>query len=204
MSGKTTVLVNLLMHEEGWGGGLFDRVHIVSPTIHQDSKWGLISTSGVRSASWTPQVQKEVEHFLEEDEEVSESGRPLEQLIIFDDFIGQGVEEYVSRMATRYRWSHINFVMSGQKLTALPPVVRNNTSHFFIWRSDGLELDRMSDELRGLNTRELFREMCRRAWTSNGGYGFLVVDRRPSMPRLMYRANFGEVLTPVVPMLREE
>jgi hypothetical protein len=196
-AGKTTVIINMLMQNGGWRG-FFDEIVIISPTVKRDSKWELINTTGERFDHWDEEVEHELEAVLKKGEMIAEGAPTRHVLFILDDFIGQGVgmtrNSFFGRLSTRYRWSNCSIIFSGQKMTELGPLVRNNATHFMIWPTkSGREITTLEHELRGTLPAQSFRRLLLAAWREP--HSFLTVERK-APPQSAYRRCFEEILVP--------
>lgn len=192
-SGKTTLLINLLLNEAAWNK-VFHQVIVISPTVDRDSKWDLIRNKR-RFAHWDRTVQEELEQLIDSNAARDAPGRIL---ILFDDFLGENLDlktGFLADLATSFRHKHVSLIFSGQKMTALSTVIRANASHFFIWpATSGREVDTIVHELRGTLRDDEFRRLVTHVWSTPRTP--LVVDMWAPQ-RTRYRRGFEEIVYPV-------
>ena len=141
-SGKTTTFVNLL-YDDNFYREMFDSVVIFSPTIHNDLTWKVAlddDTVTIYSGEELENIDDTMEHLykiqLDRVREAEEAGNsPPHMLMIIDDCLGLLGKKF-NRLVTRHRHPRLSIMVSTQNFRALNLQVRQNSSHYMIYRTN--------------------------------------------------------------------
>lgn len=204
-SGKTTLLVNLLLRRVFGVLVHYETIHVLSPTCKSDSSWDMLQpgtyhrfklkcADGKKRKTADIQLhdvldEPALERMMEEQLELPSSERK-NVLIILDDFASDLRDtQTLARLAMRGRHSKIWLWISTQMYKRIPRVVRVNMPYYIFFAVNANELKTISAELATSSATEfenLFNE-C----TSNAFSFFCVNSKLP--PRQRYACNFKKI-----------
>jgi hypothetical protein len=154
-SGKSVVINNLCLRDEMLRG-LFEEILIISPTIHSDSSSRFLIQEAGKENVYEAYSEDIIQGLINSVKDKDKHERSM-KLIILDDVIGS-IPKYnslVYNLTSKARHWSISMIISSQNLRELPPVCRNNTTHWAFFRSGNLkEIEKMMEELGSLGSKE--------------------------------------------------
>ncbi len=154
-SGKSVVINNLVLRDEMLRG-LFKDIVIISPTIHSDSSSRFLIHEVGKENVYEAYSEEIIHGIINEVKDQEKHERSM-KLIILDDVIGS-IPKYnslVYNLTSKARHWSISMIISSQNLRELPPVCRNNTTHWGFFRSGNLkEVEKMLEEMGSLGSKE--------------------------------------------------
>jgi hypothetical protein len=179
MSGKSTILCNLMQHKlKGFKNLLngLDTVYLYSPTAESDEtfRFALKHDNLILMNKYTDESLKEI---LDYQEEFPPEKRPRIG-ILFDDFIAFGntnPRSLMFRLVTFYRHLNIKVLYySTQHFVSVPPVVRNNLNYCLLSRTFGdKEKEKIKEQFQG-RFKNILKNL--EDATSECQYDFLYLD----------------------------
>ena len=128
-SGKSVVINNLILRDEMLRG-LFERILIISPTIHSDSSSRFLIAEAGKENVYEAYSEQIIQELIDSVKDKEKHERSM-KLIILDDVIGS-IPKYnslVYNLTSKARHWSISMIISTQNLRELPPVCRNNTTN---------------------------------------------------------------------------
>ena len=154
-SGKSVVINNLILRDEMLRG-LFEQILIISPTIHSDSSSRYLIKEVGKENVYEAYSEQIIQGLIGSVKDKEKHERSM-KLIILDDVIGS-IPKYnslVYNLTSKARHWSISMIISTQNLRELPPVCRNNTTHWAFFRSGNLkEVGKMMEEMGSLGSPE--------------------------------------------------
>jgi hypothetical protein len=154
-SGKSVVISNLVLRDE-FMRGLFGEIIIISPTIHSDSTARYLINEVGKDKVYEAYSEQIIQDLIDSVKDKEKHEREM-KLIILDDVIGS-IPKYnslVYNLTSKARHWSISMIISTQNLRELPPVCRNNTTHWAFFRSGNLkEIGKMMEEMGSLGSPE--------------------------------------------------
>ena len=154
-SGKSVVINNLILRDEMLRG-LFEQILIISPTIHSDSSSRYLISEAGKENVYEAYSEDIIQGLINSVKDKEKHERSM-KLIILDDVIGS-IPKYNSliyNLTSKARHWSISMIISTQNLRELPPVCRNNTTHWGFFRSGNLkEVEKMMEELGSLGSKD--------------------------------------------------
>jgi len=154
-SGKSVVINNLVLRDEMLRG-LFEQVLIISPTIHSDSSSRYLIAEVGKENVYEAYAEDIIQGLIDSVKDKEKHERSM-KLIILDDVIGS-IPKYNSliyNLTSKARHWSISMIISSQNIRELPPVCRNNTTHWAFFRSGNLkEVEKMLEEMGSLGSKE--------------------------------------------------
>ena len=154
-SGKSVVINNLILRDE-MHRGLYERILIISPTIHSDSSSRFLIAEAGKENVYEAYSEQIIQDLIDSVKDKSKHERSM-TLVILDDVIGS-IPKYnslVYNLTSKARHWSISMIISTQNLRELPPVCRNNTTHWAFFRSGNLkEIEKMMEEMGSLGSKE--------------------------------------------------
>ena len=152
-SGKSVVINNLVLRDE-FMRGLFSEITIISPTIYSDSSSRFLIHEVGKENVYEAYSEDIIQNLINSVKDKEKHERDM-RLIILDDVIGS-IPKYnslVYNLTSKARHWSINMIISTQNLRELPPVCRNNTTHWAFFRSGNLkEVGKMMEEMGSLGS----------------------------------------------------
>lgn len=203
LSGKTTIILNLLLNPQFKYDKLFegDNIFIVSNN-KLDNKLEMMS----EKLDIPPENRMIYDEFaLEtlyehlEDEfmkETIEGGKPANRLIIFDDCGYSGSLKnkqhgIISKLVCNAR--HLNFsqIYTSQRFSQVSTTLRTNLTGAILFNTSSKELDLISEDMNYLNTHKEFVKMFRTV--TKEPRSFLVVNFSNPIESLYMNSNFEAI-----------
>ena len=206
-SGKTTMIVNLLLRKVFGVIVHYEVVHIFSPTCRSDASWDLVQedvyrphkikcADGKRRMTAEIQLhdtfdQDHIQELLTEQEALPKKERP-NTLMIIDDFASDFRDTQVmSRLAMRGRHSRMFLWISTQLYRKIPRSIRVNMPYYIFFQVNQNELKTIAEELATSKIQDFIKvfQQC-----TNKAYSFFCVNMKKSV-RERYWCNFTTPLT---------
>ena len=176
--GKTTTLISMLL---GPYRGIFDQIHVFSPSVEIDSAWAPVREyaqhleGSTFHAEWDEQALKNTMDTQREKIKRlkdAKTKKPLPQILtIIDDFadrpdIMHNSNNILTTMFVRGRHLGSSCWLSSQKLTAIAQVARVNFRFMCIWRLRNFrEVQSLMEELSAIYPVSVLHEMYETAIT---------------------------------------
>ena len=190
-SGKTTLINNLLLNKNMWGGdnckGAFDEVYIFSPSIHLDDSCRFLREHFITFDMYSDEKLQEI---LDEQMTYEKKKMP-KVMIVIDDSVGMiHSNSTLNHFLSRYRHWNTSVILSTQAFRALAPIARTNTTHSMIFAvPNENEFNKLDDEFGGIYGGQ-FRKLYEEA--TNEKFHFLYLKLR-ELPAEAYK-NFTRKL----------
>jgi len=176
--GKTTTLIAMLL---GPYRGIFDQVHVFSPSVDIDSAWVPVKEFAHHlegSSFHSEWDETALRHIMDEQRNKikqlkdAKTKKPLPQVLtIIDDFadrwdIMHSASNILTTLFIRGRHFGSSCWVSSQKLTAISQVARVNFRFLLVWRLRNLkEIQSLLEELSALYPIQVLHEMYQTAIT---------------------------------------
>ncbi len=172
LSGKSTVILNLLLRDSFYKDHFKgENIYIISNN-KMDNKMRILKTEKDIDPSHFMEFSEEnLEMIYEEVEEkvleaVADGKKPPNSIVIVDD-CAQALKEKMngtlSRIATQGRHINMSLIVTSQKWSLLPTVLRCNASGAILFGNSAKEVDAMADDLNYLDSKKEFVKMFRKA-----------------------------------------
>jgi hypothetical protein len=186
--GKTTTLISMLL---GPYRGIFNEVHVFSPSVHIDSAWAPVKqfAGHLENSSFNDEWDEEaLRQILDRQRDRirqmkdAKSKKPLPQILtIIDDFadrsdILHSRSGILTTLFIRGRHFGSSCWVSSQKLTAIASVARVNFRFLLVWRlRNQKEIIALMEELSALYPMQVLHEMFETA-ISDEQHSFWYID----------------------------
>jgi hypothetical protein len=170
--GKTTTLISMLL---GPYRGIFDEVHVFSPSVHIDSAWASVKefAGHLENSSFNDEWDEDaLRQILDRQRDKirqlkdAKSKKPLPQILtIIDDFadrsdILHSRSGILTTLFIRGRHFGSSCWVSSQKLTAIASVARVNFRFLLVWRlRNQKEIIALMEELSAIYPMQVLHEM---------------------------------------------
>ena len=187
-SGKTNLMLNLLLHENGLR---FKNLYVYSKSLNQNKYRYLKEV-----ISATPELSY---HEFSDREDVIKPENALENSIIIFDDVSTCAQDTMREYYTRGRHNKVDCFYLTQTYTHVPRMLMRDNCNMIIAFTQGprciykIYEDHCSSDM----TFKQFKEMCSMCWKDNK-YNFLVIDKDRSINDGRYRKNFSEFFTDIV------
>ena len=173
-SGKTTILNNMILKKHMWRKR-FSQIVIISPTlIYDQTSRFLVDEAGKHNCfdKYNDSIIDDIIRFQEK----KKKNEREHILIIADDIIGQmGRNSKIYNLSSRSRHYLISLVYLTQNLRSLSPVVRSNTTHWFLFRNPNMkEMEKICEEFAFLGSRDNVYRLYE--YITNVPYNFMYID----------------------------
>ena len=186
--GKTTTLISMLL---GPYRGIFEQVHVYSPSVDIDSAWipvkehakNLMEGSSFNSEWDEASLKKVLDEQRDKirDLKNAKSTKPLPQILtIIDDFadradIMHSASNILTTLFIRGRHFGSSCWLSSQKLTAISTVARVNFRFILCWRlRNQKEIQALMEELSAIYPVKILHDMYEEA--TKEPHSFMYVD----------------------------
>jgi hypothetical protein len=199
-SGKTNFLTNMLLSDQMYlGVWKPENIYIFSGSVEADLKMQqIIKILGVPEDNIFEDYSEEMLGAIFEicresfSEAVEDDKVPEQWLIVLDDvsFGGQLLQKKsgsLSKVFCNCRKYGCSIIVTGQKLSQIPQVCRNNANAVAIWSSPNRELDHLAENFDYTESPKMFKKMFRDA--TEDKHSFLTVDLTNGRDK-MYSASF--------------
>jgi Poxvirus A32 protein len=190
-SGKTTLIVNLLMYKSMYGGK-FDNVHIWSPTIKIDGAWKNLHIKEDKSHE-----EYKDGDFKKLMDEVEDKNDGQSHLVIIDDMTEQvkndlSLKEEIEMLGFKSRHWNISVIIVIHQLKFMSAATRTALSDIIIFNiNNSAELEKISEENRGHLSRNEFLDMYH--YAVNEPYQFFYIKKK-EIEEERFRVGFDEII----------
>lgn len=204
-SGKTTLMVNLILRRAFGIIVTYEEIHIISPTVFMDDNWEMVRPNNYKQFKIKMKDGRKkktakivvhdtydvnvIQNLLDAQDALEEKKRKR-KLIILDDIADSIVQSPVlDRLFFRGRHAGVFCWISSQLYRRVPRSIRVNAPFYVFFRVNSNELATISDEL-AVEKRNDFIELFMKA--TGEQYGFFTINaKRANTGR--YTANFNEM-----------
>ena len=183
LSGKSTVILNLLLRDNFYKDHYTGKNIYIISNNKMDNKMRILKTEkDIDSSHFMEFSEENLEMIYEEVEEkvlaaVADGKKPPNSIVIVDD-CAQALKEKMngtlSRIATQGRHINMSLIVTSQKWSLLPTVLRCNASGAILFGNSAKEVDAMADDLNYLDSKKEFVKMFRKA--TSGKNQFMAVS----------------------------
>tara|TARA_R110002073_G_scaffold120712_2_gene262836 strand:- start:379 stop:1206 length:828 start_codon:yes stop_codon:yes gene_type:complete len=180
-SGKTTLINNLLLNKNMWGGdsceGAFDEVYIFSPSIHLDDSCRFLREHFITFDMYNDDRLQEI---LDEQKSYEKKKMP-KIMIVIDDSVGMiHQNSTLNHFLSRYRHYNSNVIISSQAVRALSPIARSNTTHSMIFAvPNDKEFEKLEEEYGGVYGGQ-FKKLYMEATNQKFHFLYLILRELPA------------------------
>jgi len=183
-SGKTTLINNLLLNKNFWGGkqNAFDAVFIFSPSIYMDDSCRFLKE---HFTCYTQYNDEDLQEILTSQEEFEVKDMP-KICIIIDDSVGMIARNAkLNHFLSRYRHWNANVIMSVQSFRAISPIGRANATDIILMNgiTNSKEWEKIEEEYDSMykqNLLGLYEEAAK------DPYNFLYLKTRKNPPQAFH------------------
>jgi len=185
LSGKSTIILNLLLRPEFYGG-MFEPEDIYLISNNKlDNKLRILADqldvpgSNIMRFS-EDRLQSVYDHIEDMAAEAVEQGTiPVRSLVVVDDVAFSGdlkcnVNGVMSQLYCNGRHASISTIVTAQKYSQLSTVIRTNCTAAILFGNSQKELDLITDDMNFLKTKKEFVNIFRDATRAKNS--FLVID----------------------------
>ena len=189
-SGKTTLINNLLLNKNFWGGkkNAFDAVYIFSPSIYMDDSCRFLKE---HFTCYTSYQDEDLQEILTSQESFEVADMP-KICIVIDDSVGMiNRNSKLNHFLSRYRHWNANVIMSVQSFRAISPIGRANATDIILMNgiTNTKEWEKIEEEYDSMfkgNLLKLYEE------SAGEPYNFLYLKTRRTPPEAYH--NFQQLL----------
>ena len=166
-SGKTAMMYNLLAKKNRFWGGLFDRIHIFSPSIHTVNEKFHLPPDRFHDS------------FAELDSVLKGIKKGQQVCLVFDDMAamlkkGQAGNLLLKAIANR-RHMGLSIILTAQRFLMVPKELRAMATNVCVWpTANRKELASVYEELIGLDQVK-YKQVCELCW-KDSPHHFLMLD----------------------------
>lgn len=182
-SGKTTLMLSLLFHENGLK---FENVYVYSKSLYQP-KYQLLGVvlGKVKEITYFP--------FKENDDILDPGEAKANSIFIFDD-VSCDKQDNIRAYFAMGRHKAIDCFYLCQSYARIPKhLIRDNANFIILFKQDDLNLRHVyEDHVSSDMLFETFKEMCGECWKDK--YGFLIIDKDRDIDKGRYRKNFDSFI----------
>ena len=206
-SGKSVLLQNMIYDIYK---GCFEKIFIISPTIHIDKSWSPIKKYMTEQLKMNPEKelcfmdtydQKKLDEIVETQEKVAnymkdQNYKSVYQiLIVLDDVADNPAltrhDKLLHSLYLRGRHSFISTIVSTQVFTALSPIIRKNITQLYTYRLRNYrDLETLLEELSALVEKKTLLEIYHKATTEK--HSFLYIDLMETDINKMFSIRFDK------------
>ena len=187
-SGKSTVLLNIVLNPLFGYYDYFDTIYYFSPTVEFDKTLTGVMEEKKKIITITESddldnISGFVSEIIEEQKKNDEN-----ILMIFDDCVGYfSNDSYLSFLSLKYRHFRTSLIFTSQNFRSIPLKVRVNSGYFLIWKLfNHKEIDKIMEEI-GENFED-FKFYYE--YATEQKYNFLYIDNNR---KRLYK-NFDELI----------
>ena len=205
-SGKSNLILNLLLRPEFYLNDFKgENIFIISPSLKNDNKLKkLIEVKDIPAENLMDEFDEtavtELYKILQEEyeEAIDQGEKPEHKLIIMDDIAYSGDLKamsfgIISKMACNGRHSLINFIITAQKYTQIPTVLRENANCSIFFSCSNKQLALIEEDHNFLSNKKQFYDMFREA--TGEKHSFFVVNYTNPKDEMYQNSEF-EIITP--------
>lgn len=193
-SGKTTLIVNLILRKVFGIIVSYSEIHIMSPTVYADDSWEMVlpdkykpfkvkCKGGKKRKTATIHVHDsytpaDIEEIMNEQEEKEEEDRKRILIILDDVADSLSQNPILDRLFFRGRHSGIFSWISSQLYRRVPRGLRVNSPYYIFFRVNTNELQTITDEL-AVEDRNTFKSLFMKATALK--HSFLTINVKSSL-----------------------
>ena len=215
-SGKSTLLVSMILDIYR---GAFERIFIWSPSVNLDSIWlpvkkyikeGLKVDTDKEPCWWDEFNVEDLERVIETQNRIIEyqkkqgTKKLFNILVILDDVSDNPAitrnNKLLNSLFCRGRHSGISKLVSLQKSSTVPPIIRVNISHLFYYKVRNFkEIEILQDELSAIVRSDNLHESKKLIYkidetATDEPHSFLYINLLEKNPDKMFMKNFSQYL----------
>ena len=203
MSGKSTVILNLLLRDEFYKGKFDgDNIHIFSNN-KLDNKLKIMAEQLDVPEENINEFDVDIIELLYEDleekfqEETMDGGKPSNKLVIFDDCgYSGGLSSYkksniIDKMICNGRHLNLSQIYTSQKYSQCSTCLRNNITGAILFGTTQREVDAIADDFSMYEKKSSFIKMFRKE--TKKPRSFLVVNYSNPIEELYLDSNFQPI-----------
>ena len=209
--GKSTVMGNMLMNKELKLP--FDRVFVISPTLHQNIYQMIMEHFAEIDEKIRSELERELKKKKVSEEKIDETLEALKptaeffdsveefdveeldpkqkNLVILDDVVMEKKQRDFINLYVHGRHRNISPIYLSQSFFDTPKAIRQNCSCFLLFNLNKKERRMISSSCSDLEPEE-FNSM----FDGLPRHNFIMIDNQPVVPELKYRRNFDEIVFP--------
>lgn len=185
-SGKTSAIVNLLLHENGLS---YENLYIFCPTLQQN-KYKLLDKvfSEIKEIGFHT--------FTSTDTNIDDLKQlKRNSICIFDDYVLEGQNLARKLFSTGRHYGVLCTIFLSQTYTAVhKQLLRDNCNFLIVFKQDRRNLEAIFNEhVIGDLTFQKFCKICFDIWKTK--YNFLVISKEDPINNGRYRKNFDNYIT---------
>ena len=207
--GKSTVVANMLMNDELKLP--FDRVFVISPTLHQPIYELMIDHYRKIDEKIRSELERELKKRKVSEEKIDEALETLKptaefhvsvdqfdiesldptqrNLVVLDDIVLEKNQREYINLYVHGRHRNISPIYLSQSFFDIPKPIRKNCSCYLLFKMNKKERRMLAPCCSDLETDDfngMFDTLPR--------YSFIMIDNQPRHPQMRYRRNFDELL----------
>jgi len=206
-SGKSVLLQNMIMDIYK---GCFEKIFIISPTIHIDKSWEPVKQYMTDVLKMNPEKEhcfmdqydsQRLDAIVETQEKVADYMKEqkyksvFQILIVLDDVADNPSltrhDKLLHALYLRGRHSFISTIVSTQVFTALSPIIRKNITQLYCYRLRNFrDLETILEELSALVDKKLLLEIYHQA--TNEKHSFLYINLMEPDLNQMFSIRFDK------------
>lgn len=180
-AGKTNVLLNLLVHENGLR---FENLYIYSKSLYQPKYQYLFNLlKNIQDIG--------VEAYENGDKVVQPNEAKENSIFIFDDVINEKQDKIASYYSMG-RHRNVDSIYLAQSYAKVPKhLIRDNANMIVLFKQDNLNLKHIYEDYVSTDmTFNEFRDLCKNVWESGQGRPFVVIIPEFPLNNGRYRNGF--------------
>ena len=206
-SGKSVLLQNMIMDIYK---GCFEKIFIISPTIHIDKSWEPVKQYMTDVLKMNPEKEhcfmdqydsQRLDAIVETQEKVADYMKEqkyksvFQILIVLDDVADNPSltrhDKLLHALYLRGRHSFISTIVSTQVFTALSPIIRKNITQLYCYRLRNFrDLETILEELSALVDKKILLEIYHQA--TNEKHSFLYINLMEPDLNQMFSIRFDK------------
>jgi len=201
-SGKSTVILNLLLKDEGYNKDFKgENIYVISNN-KLDNKLKILKEQkdipDENIMEYDEEMLESLYELLEEEfiEAVSDNKKPPNVLIIFEDVAYSGnlknkQSGIISKLICNGRHVNISQIYVSQKLSLCSTILRTNANAAILFSTTKKELDCISEDFNYLKTKKAFFNMFYEATKKRNQ--FLAIDLNNDVNDMYFNSNFEKI-----------
>jgi hypothetical protein len=190
-SGKTNVLMNFLLNNLLY----YDKLFLYSTSLDQPKYKYLIDTITDLCNENELNLSDVLFTASSVDEIVNlDTLDPSKQnLVVFDDMLIEKDQGVFCQYFVRSRHYNCSCFYLSQSYFATPKLIRQNSTHFMLWKTNGKNLDHITNELAGSMEVAEFKRLFKQI--TGEPYQFVFIDPFNKVPKLRFRKGLDQIPT---------
>lgn len=202
-SGKSTVLVNMLIRKELLGGKTFDRIFLISPTGKSDDvqkHLDLPEDDIIDNLREAPEVLEQIMDSQRELIIKDGAHKAPVYALVYDDVVGdRDLMKHENFVKTFIACRHYNLTtfLCSQSYTAVPRRVRLQAMNIFYFKGSNSEAELLAEEYAppGMNKKDTLKMI---SFATGDKFNFLHINKRVPFEE-RYRRNLDEIINYSLP-----